>query len=217
MNLRPLAASAAVLALAACTGVESPPADSILSDAAETMAQVANVHFSLVVDGGGEVPGLDVSSASGTVTSTGSAEGDAVVTLPDTDPTVEYVIIGDDAYIKDPTGAFQQVEIGGDELPYDPTVILDPDRGIAALLATYSWPEPQETDEIDGTAAYCYEMAFDGTLITEFLPAAGDWNTATLWFDIETLHVLRAEFTRRDQAITLNLSDYDAEVTIEHP
>lgn len=217
MNLRPLAAAAAVLALAACTGVESPPADGMLPDAAEAMAEVANVHFSVTVEGEGEVPGLDILSATGIVTADGSAEGDAVVSLSSADRSVEYVIIGEEAYVKDPTGTFQQIEIGGDELPYDPTVILDPDRGIATLLAAYNTAEPQETDEIDGTEVYCYEMTFDGAVFTAFLPAAGDWNQATVWFDTETLLVLRAEFTRRDQTITLNLSDYNADVTIEHP
>lgn len=216
MRLKPLAAAAAALfALAACSGEESPSGDETIPDAAAAMAEVENVHFSLEVEG--DVPGLDISSASGTVTSDGSAEGDGVVTLFGMDLEVEYVIIGEDAYVKGPTGGFQQVEVGGEELPYDPTVILDPDRGIATLLAAYDTAEPQETEEIDGTEAYRYLMTFDDDVFTEFFPAAGDWNEATVWFDTESLHVLRAEFTRGDQTVTLNLSDYNADVTIEAP
>jgi lipoprotein LprG len=217
MNLGPFTAAAALLALAACTGVESPPADDVLPDAAQAMAEVANVHFSVTVEGEGEVPGLDIFSATGTVTADGSAEGDAVVSLSSAGRSVEYVIIGDDAYVRAPSGVFEQVEVGGDELPFDPTVILDPNRGIASLLAADPWTEPRETDVVDGTEAYCYKMSFDGAAFTAFLPAAGDWNNATLWFDTQTLRVMRAEFSRGDQTITLKLSDYDADVTIEHP
>jgi lipoprotein LprG len=60
-------------------------------------------------------------------------------------------------------------------------------------------------------------MTFDYEVFTEFLPAAGDWNEATVWFDTETLRVLKAEFARGDETVTLTLSDYNEDVTIEAP
>lgn len=217
MKLKLLAAAAAaVLALASCSGgEESPAADETIPDAAQAMAEVENVHFSLDVEG--EIEGLEVSSAQGTVTADGEAEGDGVISAFGMDVEISYVILGEEAYVKGPTGDYQQIEVGGDELPYDPTVILSEDRGIAALLAAYDSAEPQETEEVDGTDAYRYEVTFDPETFQNFIPAEGEWNEATVWLDTETLHVLKAEFAQGDAKATLHLTDYNADVTIEAP
>lgn len=217
MKLRLLAAAAtAVLALASCSGgEESPAADETIPDAAQAMSEVENVHFALDVEG--EVEGLEVSSAQGTVTADGSAEGDGVISAFGMDVEVSYVVIGEDAWVKGPTGGFQQIEVGGDELPYDPTVILSEDRGIAALLAAYDSAEPQEAEEVDGADAYRYRITFDPETFQDFIPADGEWNEATVWFDTETLHVVKAEFAQGDATVTLHLTDYNADVSIEAP
>lgn len=217
MKIKPLAAAAAaVLALASCSGgEESPAADETIPDAAQAMSEVENVHFTLDVEG--RVDGLEVSSAQGTVTADGAAEGDGVISAFGMDVEISYVIVGADAWVKGPTGGFQQIEVGGDELPYDPTVILSEDRGIAALLAAYDSAEPQETEEVDGAEAYRYEVTFDPETFQNFIPAEGEWNEATVWLDTETLHVLKTEFAQGDATVTLNLSDYNADVNIQAP
>ncbi|THV27621.1 LppX_LprAFG lipoprotein [Glycomyces paridis] len=122
----PLALSglALVLLTAACTGEESPPADDVIPAAAAAMAEVESVRFDLTVDG--SVEGLSVKAADGVVTADGSAEGTGTITAFGVDVEVEYVIIGEDAYVKGFTGGFQQIPVGDDMLPYDPTILLAP-------------------------------------------------------------------------------------------
>ncbi len=217
MRLMPLAATAlAALALAACSGAEeSPPADETLPDAAAAMAEVANVRFSLAVDG--EVEGLAIAAADGVVTSGGEAEGTGVITAMGMDVEVSYVIVGEDAYVKGFTGGYQQIPVGDDMLPYDPTVLLSPDRGVAALLEAYESAEPQESEKVDGVDAYRYEVVFDPVAFAEFIPAQGEWNTATVWFDQETSRVVKAEFEQGGATVTLAFDDYDDSVDIEAP
>jgi lipoprotein LprG len=133
------------------------------------------------------------------------------------DIEAEYVVIGDEAWVKGPTGGFQQIPVGDEMLPYDPTVLLAPDSGIAALLNAVDSAEPQGTEVVDGMDTYKYEVVFDPAVFAQFIPAEGDWNTANVWFDQETARVVKAEFAQGDALITLLLFDYDESVTIDAP
>jgi lipoprotein LprG len=216
MRSVPLALSALALVFAAaCSGEEAPPADDVVPDAQEAMTEVESVRFDLAVDG--EVEGLSVKSADGVVTATGEAEGTGTITALGMDIEVEYVIVGEDAYVKGITGGYQQIPVGDDMLPYDPTILLDPDKGIAALLGAVDSAEPLESESVDGYDAYKYEIVFEPTAFAQFLPAAGEWNSAIVWFDEETLRVVKAEFAQGDATVTLLLSDYNETVTIEAP
>ncbi|HEX2143362.1 MAG TPA: LppX_LprAFG lipoprotein [Glycomyces sp.] len=217
MRLTPLAlAGLALLAVTACSGSDDlPPADEMIADSASAMAEVQSVRFDLSVDG--EVPGLDIKAADGVVTADGSAQGTGTLTMMGMDIEAEYVIIGDQAYVKGPTGGFQEVPVGDDMLPYNPTLLLDPDSGVAALLGAVDSAEPQDSEKVDGVETYRYEVVFDPAAFAQFIPAEGDWNAATVWFDQETSRVVKAEFAQGDATVTLLLSDYDESVTIEAP
>lgn len=204
-----------VLALTACSEEEVPPADDLIPEAASAMSSVESVRFDLAVDG--EVPGLNVKAADGVVTAEGSAEGTGTLNMLGMDVEAEYVIIGEDAWVKGPTGGFTQIPVGDDMLPYDPTILLAPDRGIAALLNAVDSAEPQGAEEVNGVDAYKYDVVFNQAVFAQFIPAEGDWNAATVWFEQETARVVKAEFTQGDATITLHLSDYDQSVTIEAP
>ncbi|MDN3240975.1 LppX_LprAFG lipoprotein [Glycomyces tritici] len=206
----------ALVAAAACSGGgDLPPADEMLPDAATAMRGVETVRFDLTVDG--DVPGLDIKAADGQITADGSAQGTGTLTAFGMDIEAEYVIIGEDAWVKGPTGGFQQIPVGDDMLPYDPTLLLDPDSGVAALLETAESAEPEDTEDIDGTDTYRYAVEFDPAAFAALIPAEGDWNTATVWFDQETSRIVKAEFSQGDATVTLLLSDYDEPVTIAAP
>lgn len=209
-------AALAVFAAAACSGSDDlPAADEMIPDAAAAMREVESVRFDLAVEG--DVPGLDVKAADGVVTADGSAQGIGTLTAFGMDIEAEYVIIGEDAWVKGPTGGFQQIPVGDDMLPYDPTLLLDPDSGVATLLEAVDKAEPEDTEKIDGTETYRYSVEFDPAAFATLIPAEGDWNAATVWFDQETSRIVKAEFAQGDATVTLLLSDYDEAVTIEAP
>lgn len=217
MKFIPLAAAVlTALALTACSGSdEVPAADETLSEAASAMAEVENVHFALEVDG--EVEGLEITTADGVVTSGGDAEGTGVLTAMGMDVEVSYVIVGEDAYVKGFTGGYQQIPVGDEMLPYDPTLLLTPDSGVAALLESYDSAEPQESEEVDGVEAYRYLVTFDPAAFSRLIPAEGEWNTATVWFDREHSRVVKARFEQGGSTVTLTFSDYDEPVDIDAP
>lgn len=205
----------ALLAATGCSGGEAPPAEDVIPEAAEVMAEVQSVRFDLSVDGA--VDGLSVKAADGVVTADGSAEGTGTITTFGMAVEVEYVIVGGDAYVKGFTGDYQQIPVGDEMLPYNPTILLAPDSGIAALLAAVDSADPQGTEAVGGFDTYRYEVVFDPEVFGRFIPADGDWNTAAVWFDQETSRVVKAEFAQGDATVTMLLTDYDEPVTIEAP
>ncbi|WP_205324199.1 LppX_LprAFG lipoprotein [Glycomyces sp. YM15] len=208
-------AGLALFAAACSSGGDLPAADDFIPDTATAMREVESVRFDLTVDG--EVPGLDVKAADGVVTADGSAEGTGTLTAFGMDIEAEYVIIGEDAWVKGPTGGFQQIPVGDDLLPYDPTLLLDTDSGVATLLEAVESAAPEDTETIDGVETYRYAVEFDPAAFATLIPAEGDWNAATVWFDQETSRVVKAEFAQGDATVTLLLSDYDEPVTIAEP
>lgn len=214
--LVPGALALAVIASACSEPADDLPAvDEVMPSSAAVMAEVETVDFELTVDG--EVEGLGVKRAEGTVTAEGEAEGTGTITALGMDLEVDYVIIGDSAYVKGPTGDYQEIPVGDEMLPYDPTVLLDPGHGIAALLNAVETATPQDTEGVGGFDAYRYEVVFDPAAFAEFLPAAGDWNTATVWFDEETLRVVKAEFAQGDATVTMLFSEYNRPADIAAP
>ncbi|MCD0445624.1 LppX_LprAFG lipoprotein [Glycomyces sp. A-F 0318] len=216
MRSLPLVLSALVLVAAgACSGEETPPAEDVIPEAAEAMAELESLRFDLAVEG--DVEGLSVKTAEGVVTADSAAEGTGTITALGMDLEVEYVILGPDAYVKGPTGGHQRIPVGDEMLPYDPTILLAPDRGIPALLEAVDSAEPQDTDVVSGFDTYRYAVVFEPSVFADFIPAEGNWNEATVWFDQETARVVKAEFTQGDAVITMLLSDFDDQVTIEAP
>ncbi|MEU5156495.1 LppX_LprAFG lipoprotein [Glycomyces sp. NPDC021274] len=209
-------AGLALVAAAACSGGgDLPPADEMMPDAAAAMREVETVRFDLAVDG--DVPGLEIKAADGAVTADGSAQGTGILMAFGMDIEAEYVIIGEDAWVKGPTGGFQQIPVGDDMLPYDPTLLLDPDSGVATLLESVDSAEPEDTENLDGVDTYRYAVEFDPAAFATLIPAEGDWHKATVWFDQETARVVKAEFSQGDATVTLLLSDYDEPVQIDAP
>ena len=200
--------AAGALALTACSGADDvPEADQTLPDAAEAMAEVENVRFTLDTDG--EVKGLDITSADGVVTADGESEGTGIITAMGTDVEIEHVIVGESAHVKGLTGGYQEIPVGDDMLPYNPTVLLDPEHGVAGLLEAYDSAEAQDTETVDGVDAYRYEVEFDPEVFADFIPAQGEWHTATVWFDQDTSRVVKAAFEQDGATVTLTLGDYD--------
>lgn len=210
-------AFSAVCSLAACSDPADgmPSGDEVVPSASAVMAEVESVRFELEVDG--EVEGLTVKSADGVVTADREAEGTGVITALGMDLEVDYTIIGDSAYVKGVTGGYQEIPVGDEMLPYDPTVLLDPGHGISALLDAVETATPEDTEAVGGYDAYRYDVVFDPAAFAEFLPAAGDWNNATVWFDEETLRVVKAEFAQGDATVTLLFDDYNEPVEIVAP
>jgi len=123
---------------AASTTAPPPTASEILTASAAAMAKVTSAAFSLTVDG--QLPSVTVQSAKGVLNADGDAQGSAAIVQFGQLVEVEFVLAGGQLYIKGVTGGFTQVPAALAGSVYDPSAILDPDRGVAKVLSSVQAP-----------------------------------------------------------------------------
>ncbi|MGH8922093.1 MAG: LppX_LprAFG lipoprotein, partial [Actinomycetes bacterium] len=131
---------------------------------------------------------------------------------------VEFVIIGTDLYLRGPTGNFRKLSTSSVFSSYDPTVILDPNRGIAAVLANSTEATTEAREQVDGVDSYRLEATFPGNILATFMPGANQETTGQVWLATEGSRLVQARFPTSDgTTVTLRLSDYNAPADITAP
>ena len=114
------------------------------------MAEVKSAHF--VIDVNGKISGLSLKRAEGDLTQQGSARGTA--SIEQFGPAIEakFVIVGSDLWLKAATGGYQKLPLAAAATVYDPSAILDPNRGVAKLLSSVKTATTQAKETLDGKA-----------------------------------------------------------------
>jgi lipoprotein LprG len=215
---------AATLVAAGCSS-NSPtlPAASGLLDAAGTaMRSVSSVHFSLTVDG--TLPDVPVQKADGDLNRQGQAKGSATITELCQVVQVDFVLVNNDFFIKGPTGGYQRLPaalVGG---LFDPTAILDPDRGVAKVLTSVRGAQTQATESVAGTDCYRITGTVSKDVVSALVPGIGKDVTATVWVATAGRHLpVRAQFQvpgnggSQGARITVDLSRVNAPVSVTAP
>ncbi|NMH96751.1 LppX_LprAFG lipoprotein [Pseudonocardia acidicola] len=225
-----LAAVAAglVLLLAGCTGAPGPTtaalpaAADLLSRSAAAMKQVRTVGVDIQVD-----PALStvpVRAATGSLTAAGDAVGSVTLAQGGTPVEFEFVVVGGKIYLKGPTGGF------GPPIPvslaagfYDPTVVLDPQRGVARLLATATPGATEAKETVDGVDSYRVPATLAPDAVAALVPGVSGPVKGLLWIDAATSRLVKAELQvpagpgSATGPATVQLHDYDAPVSVTAP
>ncbi len=136
---------AALVVLGACTStttstptpVTPAPVD-LLAASAAAMAEVTSAGFTMTVDN--QLSAVPVRSAQGSLTAAGDAQGSATISQFGQLVEVEFVLVGGDLYLKGITGGFSKVPAALAGQIYDPSAILDPNRGVAKVLSSVQNP-----------------------------------------------------------------------------
>jgi lipoprotein LprG len=218
------AAIAAVLAVAvaACSSNASQPAAStMLEQSAQAMRSVTTAHFSFTINGKLS-SALPVKSAEGTVTRAGQAQATAILSLFGSIVTYQVVISGGTAYLKGPTGGYQS-EPAADI--YNVSQLLDPNNGVAGLLAKATGGRTIRAQTVDGTPSYEVQAEVPATILQGLTKLAPGQNEvrATLWIarSGHQLVQFRLPFTvaqaTQPTVLTAMLSDFNAAVNIQAP
>lgn len=218
-----LLAVALVLISAGCTSTANttatavtPSAGTLLSDSAAAMSAVTSASFELTVNG--QLPAVVVQQATGQLTATGDAKGSGTISQLGQLVEVEFVLTSGELYLKGPTGNFSKVPSALAGQLYDPSVILSPDKGVAAALAS------TQGATVTGTEGEAW-------LVTGTVPAAvaggivpGITSDVTAVFTIamagSQLSAATLTLTGADgqpATVTVKLSDLNAPVSISPP
>jgi lipoprotein LprG len=215
--------------LSACTsdgggeGSSLPDAAGLLKDAAKSTAAIKSAHFTLTVNG--KVPGLDVQSAEGDLTreggDSGAAKGTVKMTLLGTLFEGDFVIVDDKAYIKGPTGGYQELPALVIANLYDPAAILDPSRGIANVLSKVQDPNTEAEEDIDGVACYRVKGKAAKDVVADLVPGVNSDVDITFWLkrdgDHQPVKASVAVPADGSPTVDVSLSDVDKPVEITPP
>jgi lipoprotein LprG len=224
---RALALVAAVgLSLAAAAGCSGhkpagnlPDGAGLVRSAAREMGSVKTARFVITTEG--TVDRLGLKGADAVVTRDGDAKGTATLDQSGAASELTFVVVGDTLHIKGPTGGWQQVPLSMAASVYDPSAILDPDRGVAKVLATASDASTQGTETVDGAAAIKVRATLDSKALAAVVPGIDQNVVGTLWIGADRPLLHRASFTVPGDGgggtVTVTLSEFDAPVTISAP
>ncbi len=214
-----LAAVALVVSGCSSDGPGLPDAGTLLKDGATTASGITSTHFTLKANG--TVTGLSVKDIEGDFTKAngGGAKGTGTLELMGQVVDAEFVLVGGSLYVKGPTGGFQQIPQALSSSLYDPSAVLDPQRGIPKVLAGVQDAKTEAEEDVNGVAAYRITGTVSYDAISGLLPGVNTTAKATIWLDKAAGHgPLKASLSFSDNAsVDVTLSDVDKPVTVTPP
>ena len=213
------------IGLAACSKKEDtsnlPDGAQLVSESATAMKSVESSHMTIDVDG--NIGSLPIKKAEGDLKRGGDAKGNIQLVQFGQLIQLDFVVLGDDVYLKFATGGWQKSSGGTSSFPYDPSLILNPDRGVAKLLATATNAKTEGSETIDGHDAYRVAVNFDNTAASDLVPGVPPGVAGKVWIDKQNKHLLKAVVTSPasgatpSATMTVGLSAIDVPVTINAP
>ncbi|MGE0218827.1 LppX_LprAFG lipoprotein [Mycolicibacterium sp.] len=224
-----LAALVAVVALlAGCSGSSSddsakelPDAATLLTESSQTTKNQASAHLKLTVQG--QIADLPVESVEGDLTQKPdvAAKGTAdIVFLGQRLQGVDFVVSGGDLYAAITAGGGLS-NFGPAADIYDVAAILDPNVGLANVLANFSDPKADGRETIEGVGTVRITGMVSADAVNKIAPqiAATGPIPGTAWVAEDGDHELMQ--ARLDpspgNSVTMTLSKWGQQVTVDKP
>jgi lipoprotein LprG len=229
-RIRPvLALLTALVAVTSCTSSTEkkdestgslPDAGTLLTDSATAMRDIKTAKFLITADGA--ISGLSLRRADGTLTREGSAEGTAQIEQSGTSVDLTFVIVGDKIYIKGPTGGYQALPLAVASTVYDPSAILNPDKGVAKVLSTATEAKTEAGESVDGTDAWRVAVTANGADLSTIIPGVTGDTPGKVWLGKQDKRLHKAVFTLPAEGgatgtVTVTFREFDAPADIKAP
>jgi lipoprotein LprG len=230
MQTRLLAIFAALFAaIALVAGCSSKPQDpakpppdaaSLLKQAGETTKSQSSMHLKLSVQG--QIKELPIESLEGDLTNTPAvaAQGTAnIVFLGQRLEGVDFVVVDGTLYAALTKGSYQDLGPASDI--YDVSAILNPDTGLANVLANFSDPKTDGRENLNGVDTVRVTGTVSADAVNKIAPqlAAKGPVSATAWIREDGSHELvqaKLEPTPGN-SLTMTCSDWGKSVTVTKP
>ncbi|MEO3862553.1 LppX_LprAFG lipoprotein [Acrocarpospora sp. B8E8] len=199
---------ASLLLGAACSSSDLPSGPELLVKSGAAMAAVKTVAFTLTTEG---KPAIQVKRAEGSLTRAGDAKGTIQIELIGTLQELEFVLVGEDVYLKGPTGGYQKSMTRAQLAAfYDPGTVI---AGVPELLATAQ----EVTVEGEEGNAYKVGVKLPPEALKKVVPGIDQTAQGTLLIDKASSRLTRIDLPVTGGTITVTLADYDAPVTVTAP
>jgi lipoprotein LprG len=184
------------------------------------MTSLDSAH--ITIDTSGKVGTIPLRTAEGDLAKGGNSKGSIKLLALGQVIQLDFVVLNGTFYIKGLTGGWQKASAAEVATFYDPSGILDPNRGVAKVLATATNAKTEATETVNGVSTYRVSVNLDNTVTSAVVPDTPPGTTGKVWLDQSTKRLVRAELDVSaggggPGTVTINLTDLDKPVTINAP
>lgn len=200
------------------SGAPLPDAATLLKQSTETTRNLSSTHLELTVDG--KVERMSIKNLSGDLTNAPAvaAKGQTKITMGGGDVDADFVVLNDTLYASLDANSWN--DFGPASSVYDVSVILNPDKGLANLLANFNDPEAEGRQTINGVQTIEITGQVSADDVNKIAPGVANGNVpATVWIREDGNHdLVQAKLEpSSDGSIQMTLSKWNEPVTIEKP
>jgi lipoprotein LprG len=196
-----------------------PDAATLLKQSSQTTKNVKSMH--LVVSVSGKIKGLPVKTLTGDLTTSPAtaAKGDAKITVSGSDVDAPFVVDNGTLYAALTAGKWD--DFGPAANIYDPSLILNPDTGVANLLADITNPKSDSRETINGQDTIKITGTAPVDAVNGLVPQLKATHPlpATVWIQENGDHqlVLAQLDQSAGNSIHMTLSNWNAPVQVTRP
>jgi len=172
----------------------------------------------LVLDIEGTIGISGIRAATAQVTREGEATGSVSSSRDEGSELFEFEFVFADGtlYVRQATGGFQVVPPALASDSYDPSVLLDPDKGIPALLRSGTDAVTEAREQVDRVDSHRVKATFAGAALA-LIPGLDEEASGLIWVGVDDSRVVQVRFTVPDGVATMRLSDFDEPADITAP
>lgn len=211
------------LVLAGCSSSKPteplPDAAGLLQQAAAVTKAVKSAHLELTING--KIEGLPVKKLSGDLTNVPAVaiSGNSTITMGGSDIDIQLVVLGGTLYAALTPNNW--LDMGPAADIYDPSLILNPETGLANMLVSFSDAKSAASETINGIQTVRVDGKVSADAVNKIIPQLKAANPlpASVWIQKDEPHQLvQAKLNQTDSdSVQLTLSDWDKPVTVTKP
>jgi lipoprotein LprG len=219
------------LALAGCSGGSGgegskeplPQGQQTLRQASDSMRTLKSVAFTLATEGD---PAIPVKSGEVKLVRSGDARGTLLLRQMGLTLETDFVLLGDTLYYKGLTGGgYQKAPKERILALYDPSAVLDPERGIAGLLASARSAQPEARERVGGRDAYRIGVTLPKDKAGALIPGVAQDLSGQVWIAVSDHRLLKVRGRLPSasggddgkSAVVITFTEFDADYTIKAP
>jgi lipoprotein LprG len=199
---------------------KNPSGGQILQQAATVMRGVASLSFTLRTSGN---PAVNVKSVDAKLLKNGNSQGSVQVTELGVPIQLDFVVLGQTVHFKGLTGGWQKEPLSKVSSIYDPSAVLDPNRGLVQLLLTAKNADTRGKEKVAGQECYKVHATLAKDALARLVPGMNADAPADIWVSTADKHVLKAEIEvpskngGKPGKVTITFADYGKPFTISAP
>jgi lipoprotein LprG len=196
-----------------------PDAATLLKDSNTATRALKSIHLDLTVEG--EIKNFPIKTLSGDLAQAPAvaAQGNTKLTFQGSDVDAKFVVIDSNLYVALSGDSF--IDMGPAADVYDISAILNPDKGLANVLANFSDPKSESTETINGIETVKVTGQVSAEAVNSIAPpiAATGPIPGTAWIEKEGQHrLVQAKLQPSDgTSVQMTLSEWDKPVTVAKP